>query len=327
MENCSVCERSETKTLSKGKRGRIKALFKQIRLNYEYILMILPGFIQIILFCYIPLAGLTIAFKSIDYSKGIFKSPWVGFKNFEFLFNNPDVFVVVRNTLLYNIAFIILGLILPVTFAILLSQIKNRFLPKMYQTVMFLPYFLSWVVVGYVVLAFLDFDLGMINSSILEPMGIEKIKWYQSPKYWPFILIFVNTWKITGYNCVMYLAAISGIDDTLYEAAAIDGAGKFRQTISITIPSLRPMMTILTILAVGKIFNADFGLFYNVPMESGMLLPVTNVVDTFVYNALKVTGDIGMSSAAGFLQSLLGFTLVMITNHIVKKIDSSNALV
>ena len=327
MENCSVCEQHGTKQFDKGGRKRLKAIGKQIRLNYEYILMILPGFIQIILFNYIPLAGLVIAFKNVDYAKGIFKSPWAGFKNFEFLFNNPDVLVVVRNTLLYNITFIIIGLILPVTFAILLSQIKNKLLPKVYQSVMFLPHFLSWVVVGYVVLAFLDYDLGMVNNSILEPLGMERIKWYQSPKYWPFILVFVNTWKITGYNSVMYLAAISGIDDTLYEAAAIDGAGKFRQIINITIPSLRPMMTILTILAVGKIFNADFGMFYNVPMESGVLLPATNVVDTFVYNALRVTGDIGMSSAAGFLQSVLGFTLVMITNYIVNKIDSSNALV
>ncbi|MGN0178006.1 MAG: ABC transporter permease [Monoglobaceae bacterium] len=294
--------------------------------NFEYLIMVLPGFVQIILFNYLPLFGLVIAFKSIDYRKGIFGSPWVGLKNFEFLFKNPDVFVVVRNTLLYNLAFIVLGLVIPVLFAILLSQIRNKFLPKLYQSIMFLPHFLSWVIVSYVVLALLDYNMGMINNTIIKAFGGEAVKWYQTPKYWPFILIFVHTWKIAGYNSVMYLAAITGIDESLYEAASIDGANKFQQTMKITIPAIRPMMIILTILAIGKIFNADFGLFYNVPLNSGTLLPVTNVIDTFVYNALKTTGDIGMASAAGFLQSVLGFILVFTANRIVNKIDSSNAL-
>ncbi len=299
---------------------------KSLRENLEYIFMVMPGFIHILLFCYLPMFGLVIAFKNIDYAAGIFNSPWAGLKNFEFLFQNPDVFIVIRNTLGYNFVFIVLGLVIPVIFAMLLTQMRSSKLSKIYQSMMFLPHFLSWVIVSYIVFAFLDYNLGMVNESILRPLGLEPEKWYQSPQYWPWILVFLHVWKVTGYNTVMYVASIAGIDDQLYEAAAIDGASKFQQAIYVTLPSLSNIMIILTILAIGKIFNSDFGMFYNVPMGSGILLPVTNTVDTFVYNALKVSGDIGMSSAAGLIQSVIGFILVFVTNKIVSKIDDSKAM-
>ena len=315
--------KQQTNNPAKATKSKVK---KTLRENIEYIFMAIPGFIHIILFCYLPMFGLIIAFKNINYADGIFNSPWAGLKNFEFLFRNPDVFIVMRNTLGYNLVFIVLGLVIPVLFAILLTQMRNPLLSKIYQSMMFLPHFLSWVIVSYIVFAFLDYNLGMINESILRPLGLEGTRWYQSPQYWPWILVFLHVWKVTGYNTVMYVASIAGIDEQLYEAAAIDGANKFQQAIYVTIPSLSNIMIILTILAVGKIFNSDFGMFYNVPMNSGILLPVTNTVDTFVYNALKVSGDIGMSSAAGLIQSIVGFVLVFVTNKIVSKIDDTKAM-
>ncbi|MEG1441514.1 MAG: ABC transporter permease subunit [Oscillospiraceae bacterium] len=301
-------------------------VLRYLQQNWEYLIMVLPGLLCILVFCYLPMFGLVIAFKNIDYSKGILGSDWAGLKNFEFLFNNPDVFIIIRNTLLYNLAFIVLGVVIPVTFALLLSQMNNRRTAKVYQTVMFLPYFLSWVVVSYLVFAMLNYDLGVANNTILAALGMDKVNWYQSPKYWPWILVFLAVWKATGYNSVMYLAAIVGIDSEIYEASAIDGANKFQQAMKITLPSLAPIITILTILAIGKMFNSDFGLFYNVPMRSGVLLPVTNTIDTFTYTALQQNNDIGMASAVGFLQSIIGFVLVLTTNYIVTKVDDTRAL-
>jgi putative aldouronate transport system permease protein len=297
-----------------------------IRGNGEYFLMLAPAFILILIFSYIPMFGIIIAFKNINYESGIFMSPWAGLKNFEFLFKNPDVFIVVRNTLLYNIAFIILDIMVPVFFAIMLSLITNKYRAKFYQSLMFLPYFLSWIIVSYVGLALFDYNLGMVNNSILKPLGLESIRWYSTPQYWPYIIIITHMWKSIGYNTVIYLAAITSINKEMYEAAVIDGANKFKQTMHITIPSLAPIMIIILIMSTGKIFNANFGLFFNLPLNSSSLLSVTNVIDTFVYTALRINNDVGMSSAAGFLQSVIGFILVMSTNYIVSKIDSSKSL-
>ncbi|MBQ7097406.1 MAG: sugar ABC transporter permease [Clostridia bacterium] len=294
---------------------------KNIRNNWQFLLMAMPGFVQVLLFSYLPMAGLILAFKSIDYSKSIFEMDWVGFKNFEFLFKNPDVFTVLRNTILYNLVFIIAGATVPVAIAIGLSLLRNKRMAKVYHGVGFLPYFISWVIISYLAVALFDYRLGILNN-----MGMEPVNWYQTPKYWPFILVFFHIWKSCGYNAVIYYAAIKGIDSELYEAAAIDGAGVGRQIWVITVPSLKPTIIMMAILAVGKILNADFGLFYNVPMGSGALLPVTNVLDVFTYNALKLNGDIAMSSASGFFQSIVGFCLVLITNYIVRRIDESQAL-
>lgn len=304
--------------------------FKDIHKNGALLLMVLPAGIWFLLFSYLPMFGTVIAFKEYRFNRdgflaSIISSEWVGWKNFKFLFMTNDAYIITRNTLLYNIVFIVLGLVLAVGLAVVLSQIANRRLAKYYQTGMFLPYFLSWVIVGYFVFSFLSMDKGMLNQ-ILVSLGLDKISWYSEPKYWPIILVIVNFWKVIGYNSVVYLAAIMGIDKSLYEAAMIDGANKWQQIRNITVPMLAPLMTILTLLAIGKIFYADFGLFYQVPRDSGTLYSVTNVIDTYVYRGLKATGEIGMSTAAGLYQSLVGFVLVISSNYIVRRFNRDNAL-
>ena len=208
----------------------------------------------------------------------------------------------------------------------MMSRMTNKKTVKVYQTMMMLPYFISWVVVSYIVFAFLSYSYGLLNTSLLPALGMEPIDWYTHKLYWPFILVFLSTWKGLGYGAVVYIAAIAGIDTSLYEAAAIDGATKWQQTRYILIPELMSDIVIMLILKIGGMFSADFGLFYNIPMERGELFPVTNVISTFVYRALRVNGDVGMSSAAGFLQSVVGFVLIMLSNGIVRLIDEEKSL-
>ncbi|PKR86345.1 sugar ABC transporter permease [Heyndrickxia camelliae] len=308
----------------------VKKFMKELYKNRVWLLMVLPGTIWFLLFSYLPMFGTVIAFKNFRYDpngffSSIFNSEWVGFDNFKFLFSTNDAFVITRNTVLYNAIFIILGLILGVGIAIVLSELANKKLSKVYQTGMLFPHFLSWVVVSYFVYTFLSADRGLINN-LLEWFGGHPISWYNQSKYWPFILVIVNMWKGVGYGSIVYLAAIVGIDRTYYEAAMIDGATKWKQIRHVTIPMITPLIVILTILNVGKIFNSDFGLFYQVPRDSGPLFSTTNVIDTFVYRGLTTMGDIGMSTAAGLYQSAVGFILVLLTNYIVKKIDKEYAL-
>ncbi|WAM33593.1 ABC transporter permease [Caldicellulosiruptor morganii] len=300
--------------------------FKELDKNFPLFVMALPGVILLIAFSYLPLFGLIIAFKDVHYDVGILKSPWVGFKNFEFLFKTPDAFVITRNTLLYNFAFIVFGNLAAIATAIALSEMRARFMAKFYQSVMFLPYFLSWVVVAYMAFAFLSVDLGILNTLVLPKLGIEPIAWYVEPKPWPVIIILANLWKYTGYNAVIYLAAITGIDPEYYEAALIDGATKWQQIRHITFPLLSPLVVVLVLLGIGRIFYADFGLFYQLPMNSGALYDVTNVIDTYVYRTLMGMNDIGMASAASFYQSIMGFILVLTSNLIVRRLDPEKAL-
>ncbi len=298
--------------------------------NKALLFMVLPGAIWFFFFSYLPLAGTIVAFKQYRFNRdgfwaSIARSEWVGWDNFKFLFSTSDAYTITRNTLLYNLAFIVLGLIFSVLMAIILSELVNRKLSKLYQTGMFLPYFLSWVIVGYFVFSFLSMDRGLLNQ-ILGWFGMDPIQWYSEAKYWPYIMVIVNLWKSIGYSSVVYLAAILGIDKSLYEAAMIDGANKWQQIRNITIPLLTPIMTIMTLLAVGRIFYADFGLFYQVPRDSGTLYAVTNVIDTYVYRGLMTTGEIGMSAAAGLYQSVVGFALVMISNYVVRRMDKDSAL-
>lgn len=309
---------------------KLKIFSRDILRNRAMLLMVLPGALWFLLFSYLPMAGTIISFKQYRYSKdgffaSIMNSKWVGLDNFKFLFSTSDAYIITRNTVLYNAAFIILGLILAVALAIILVELTNRRLSKFFQTAMFMPYFLSWVIVGYFVFSFLSFDKGLMNKT-LEWMGMERINWYSEPSKWPFILVLVNLWKGVGYSSVVYLAAIMGIDRSLYEAAMIDGAGKWKQITNITIPLLAPVISIMTLLAVGKIFYADFGLFYQVPRDSGLLYSMTNVIDTYVFRGLKVNGEIGMSTAAGLYQSFVGFLLVMLSNYIVRRKNKDNAL-
>lgn len=307
-----------------------KGIFHELKNNWPLFVMLVPGVIMLLINNYIPMIGVVIAFKRYrfhgSFLSSIFKSEWVGFGNFDFFFKTPYAFQITRNTILYNLVFIILGLVVPVAFAILLNEITNKWMTKIYQSVMFLPYFLSWIIVSYLAYSFFSIESGFINKVVITSLGLDPIKWYFEPKYWPFILTFFQLWKYTGYNIVVYLAAISGIDSEYYEAAEIDGATKWNQIWSITVPLLKPLMIIMTLLAVGRIFNADFGLFYNVPRNSGQLYSVTDVIDTYVYRALRNTNNISMAAAAGTYQAIVGCVTVFTANYVVRKIDSDKAL-
>ena len=311
----------------------LSPFWKILNRNKIYLLMLLPGSLLLLVFNYLPMLGVMMSFKRMRfYSSNIFvnfiQSKWIGFKNFEFFLNTPDAWRITRNTVGYNLAFIFLGLIFSVAFAIGLNEVVNKRLAKFYQTAMMLPYFLSWVVVSYVVYAFLNENYGLMNRIVLPFFKAQGIMWYTAQNYWPFILILLSLWKNVGYNAVVYIAAISGIDQEFYEAASIDGASKWQQMKNITLPHLVPLMTILTILAIGRIFRGDFGLFYFSTMELGRgnLKPVADVLDTYVYDALNTTGNIGMSTAAGLYQSVVGFVLVLISNYLVTKVNSENSM-
>lgn len=288
--------------------------------------MMIPGITYLLINNYLPMFGISIAFKNIDYAKGIWNSDWVGFQNFKFLFQSADAFLITRNTILYNLAFIIIGLIVGVGFAILLNEIKSKAATKAYQSIILLPYLISMVLVSYLVFSMLSIETGFLNKTILPALGIEPISWYNEPKYWPFILVFVNVWKSAGYSCIVYLAAIIGIDTEYYEAAKLDGASKWQQIRTITIPLIVPIIIMLMILNIGRIFYSDFGLFYQVPMNSGPLYDATSTIDTYVFRGLMQLGDIGMASAAGLYQSIVGFILVILSNYAVRKLSKDNAL-
>ena len=297
------------------------------RKDYELLLLCVPALILILILKYLPMFGITIAFMDFKPSLGFFKSPWVGFKNFEFFFRNQDIWIVLRNTLGYNFAFIIIGNFVSLSFAIMMNEITKRKLVKFYQTTLFFPYFLSWTVVAYIVLAFLDPTSGILNG-VYHAFGTKQPSWYTTPSVWPPIFILLNSWKNVGASSIIYYAAIMGIDGEYYEAALLDGANKFQVITKITIPLLKPIITMLVILSIGSILYSDFGLFYVVTNQlgQGLLNSSGQVIDTYVYNALLKIGDVGMSSAIGLVQSCVGFILVMITNFIVKKVSPDNSL-
>ncbi|MFC3787506.1 ABC transporter permease [Paenibacillus sp. GCM10012307] len=304
-------------------------LMKRISRLKKYLplfLMLVPGLAYLIINNYLPLFGLVIAFKDYNYSQGIFGSDWIGFKNFEYLFKTTDAYIITRNTILYNGVFILLNLMIGIGVAIFLNEIKNRFLSRFYQTVILMPYLISMVIVGYLVFAMFSLETGFINKTILPWLGISDISWYSEAKYWPYILTLVHIWKSAGYLCVIFLATIIGIDHEYYEAAKIDGATAWQQIWKITIPLLTPVVIIMTLLQIGRIFYSDFGLFYQVPLNAGALQSTTNVIDTYVYRSLMTLGDIGMSSAAGLYQSLVGCVLVFVSNYLVRRINKDNAM-
>ncbi|EGG34938.1 ABC transporter permease subunit [Virgibacillus sp. LDC1] len=299
---------------------------KRFRKYTPLYLLMLPGIAYLIINNYAPMFGMFIAFKNINFSAGIFESDWIGFKNFEYLFKTTDAFIITRNTILYNAAFIVIGTVLSIAVAILLNEIRVKVLSRFYQSVIVLPHLISFVVVGYLVYAALSLETGFMNKTILPLFGIESISWYTEPKYWPVILTVVQLWKSVGFSCIIFLASIISIDPEYYEAARLDGASKWRQIQSITIPLITPVIVMLTLLSIGRMFYSDFGLFYQVPMNSGMLNDTTNVIDTYVYRSLMIMGDIGMASAAGVYQSIVGFVLVLSANYIVRKFNRENAL-
>ena len=311
---------------------RASGRFSKAKKTLMLLTMVAPGAIWLLLLRYLPMGGIILAFKNYKiypkdptFLNNLIHSKWVGLDNFKFLFTTGDSWVMIRNTLAYNIVFIILGVIIPVAFAIMMSELSKKFVAKTYQTLMFFPYFLSWVVVSYFLNAFIDAQYGLIPMA-QRAAGETAVSWYTTPGPWPYIIIFANLWKNVGYSTVLYLAAITGIDQTQYEAAAIDGASKWQQILHVTLPNLRTMIAILFILNVGKIFNADFGLFWNVPMQNGALFSVTQVIDTYIYRVLMNTGNIGQSTAAGLLQNIVGFICIIGANAVVKKIDSDSTL-
>ncbi|MBY9078343.1 sugar ABC transporter permease [Paenibacillus sp. HN-1] len=288
--------------------------------------MMLPGIIYLLINNYLPMFGIAIAFKDIDFTKGIWNSDWVGFRNFKYLFNTSDAFVITRNTILYNVIWIVMGAVIAILLAILLNEIKNKFFSRFYQSVILLPQLISIIIISYLVYAVLSADTGLMNKSILPALGLDEIQWYFEAKYWPIILTIIHFWKGIGFSVVVYFASIIGIDEEYYEAARLDGASKWQQIKSITIPLIMPVIIMLMLLAVGKIFYSDFGLFYQVPLNSGPLYSTTNVIDTYVFRGLMGLGDMGMSAAAGVYQSIVGFVLVMLSNWMVRIYSKDNAL-
>ncbi|MCQ2522815.1 MAG: ABC transporter permease subunit [Lachnospiraceae bacterium] len=302
-----------------------KSLKKRIIRYIPLYVMALPGLIYLFINNYMPLPGLVLAFKKYNAKKGIFGSNNVGFKNFKYLFATKDAFIITRNTILYNLVFIIVNTVLAVFVAILLAEMTSK-LKKVYQIIILLPFMISMVIVSYLVFGFLSNDNGYLNNTVMAALGKDPVQWYMEKKYWPFILTFVNAWKVIGYNCIIYLSTILGIDRGIYESASIDGAGKWMQIRKITIPLLRPTVIMMTLLAIGRIFYSDFGLFYQVPQNQGALFAVTNTIDTYVYRGLLELGDMSMSSAAGLYQSLVGFIFILTANLIVRKFEPESAL-
>ena len=302
------------------KRKRIAKL----RDNFELFILTLPAILLLLIFHYWPLAGNVMAFKDYKYAQGIFGSEWIGLKNFEYFFTSQDAMRVTRNTVLYNAAFIVVGILCAVIVALLLYQISSRGAIKAYQTIMILPRFLSWVIVSYIVYILLNPTSGIFNS-ILKMFGREGIQWYGTTKPWPFILVFTNLWKHIGLDTIIYYSALLGIDQEQFEAAEVDGASKFKQMTKIAIPSILPVIVIMFILNVGSIFGGDFGLFYQIPRNIGTLYPVTDVIPTYVFRGLQ-GGDYAASTAVGLFQSAVGFVLVLVTNAIVRKIEPEKAM-
>lgn len=303
----------------------VKRKSKQTNRSLPLLLMAIPGILYLIINNYIPMMGIFLAFKEYNFVKGIFGSDWVGFKNFRYLFSN-DAYIITRNTILYNVVFIVIGTVMAIFIAILMNEIRKTIRAKFFQASLLLPNLLSWVVVGFIGYAFLNTDTGFINGTIMKFFGKDFVSWYTTSKYWPYILTIVYLWKNAGYSSIIYMASIAGIDESVYEAADLDGATKMQQVFHITLPMLKPTVIILTLMSVGRIFYSDFGLFYQVPMNSGAIFDVTQTIDTYVYRGLMETNDVGMSAAAGLYQSLIGFILVMGANAFVRKVDKNNAL-
>ncbi|WP_238327739.1 ABC transporter permease [Paenibacillus gorillae] len=301
-----------------------KGFLREVIRNRGIISLAIPGLLFVIVFYYLPMFGLVLAFKDLNFSKGIWGSDWVGFNNFKFFFTSDAALEVTRNTIVLNLSFIAITNIMAVAFALLLFELSRKAV-KLYQTTIFFPYFLSWVTVSYVTYALLNPELGVINH-LFKMLGWEGISWYFEAKYWPFILSLAFLWKNVGYSMLIFYTGLLAIDKTFYEAAAIDGASKWQQIRKISIPLLTPLITLIVLLQIGRIFYSDFGLFYFLPADSGALYSTTDVIDTYVFRALRITGDTGMATAAGLYQSVVGFALVLTVNLIVRKFNKENAI-
>lgn len=315
-------------TTTREKRKGTKKWFPELRKHKAYYLMILPLIIYFIVFSYLPMIGVYYAFIDYDFGAGIFGSRFVGFQNFEFLFNggaNSIIWKLTRNTVLYNLAFIFIGNFIQIVVAIMLKELPWKRFVKTSQTMMFMPYFVSMVIVGTIVYNLLSTDYGVING-LVTSLGFERIDFYRIPAAWPFIIVIVNVWKGLGYGVVVYMAAIIGIDESIYEAAYVDGASVMQRIIHITLPLLKPTVIILILLSIGGILRGQFDLFYQLVGQNGQLYDVTDIIDTYVYRTLTVSFDMGLGSAAGLYQSVFGMILIFTVNTIVRKLDPENSL-
>ncbi len=296
---------------------------EQRRKNLPLYLFMLPGLIYLIANNYIPMFGILIAFKKINFAKGIFASPWCGLDNFKYLFVTKDAWVMIRNTLAYNAGWIILDLVLAVCIAILMAEIASGRAAKIIQPIICFPSMVSAVLLSFIVYAFLSTSYGFLNTTFFKD---KPINWYASAKYWPIILTIVHVWQNAGQSSIIYMASIGGIDKSLYESARLDGASKWKQILHITLPMLKPMIILMLLMSIGRIFNSDFGLFYQVPLNSGLLISTTQTIDTYVYRALMQLNNVSMSSAASVFQAVIGFVLVMLSNLMVRIVEPDNAL-
>ncbi len=316
----------ETERLKRSVRGNVLGRFWNDVVKYKALLMfIIPGLIVMIINNFMPMFGLGMAFKSMDNTLGFFKSPWVGFKNFEFLFGSDTLWTIVRNTLGYNLIFVSLSPILNVGLAILVTELASRRCAKIYQTILMLPHFFSIVMVACIVNAFLSPSSGYANY-FMERLGMGTVDWYSESTWWPLIIVVVYFWMQCGYGAIIHIATITGFDQTIFEAAEIDGATRIQKIFYLTIPMLKQTVVVLTILSLGGIFRGNFGLFYQVPMNSPLLYSVTDVMDTYIYRALTSISDIGMTTAAGLVQSVVGCVLVVTVNLVVRRWDEESSL-
>lgn len=298
---------------------------RDLRSNRIYLLLLVPALTYVILFNYVPMGGAVIAFKNYNYSAGIFGSAWVGLKNFRFLIISNKLWTLTRNTLAYNFAFIIIGMTLEVTFAIIINEMRCKWFKKTFQSFMFLPFFVSWVVAVSVIQTLLDYNNGLITRAIAS-LGGSPVNIYTTAAPWPYLLVFFRMWKGVGYGSIIYLSAVTGIDQEMYEAADIDGANSWQKVFRITLPNLVPTMVIMFLLAVGQIFRGDFGMFFQMVGNNGVLLETADILDLYVYRALSSGTNLGMSAAAGLYQSVLCFATIMTVNFIVKKIQPDYTL-
>lgn len=301
-----------------------QVMYKVKRFLPLYVMMA-PALIYLFINNYMPMPGLVLAFKKFNAQLGIYASQWTGFDNFTFLVKSRDFPIILRNTILYNVAFIVLDLVFGVILAIFITEIRNLRHRKIAQSLILFPYVVSIIITSYMVRSFLDAESGLINHLLMN-LGGESIQFYSVKKYWPFILIFVHLWKSLGYGCIIYISTILGIDRSLMESASLDGATALQKIRYITLPFLKPTMITLTLLSIGHICNSDFGLFYQIPQNSGLIMDATNTIDTFVYRALLVQNNIGMSAAAGFFQSIVGFVFILVFNGITRKVSRENSL-
>ena len=312
-------------------RPKVKSrTLKRLRANVPFFFMLLPGVAILLLNNYLPMVGVVMAFQQYRFDgsflNSLITSEFVGFDNFKFLFSSPNIIDATRNTIVYNLIFILMDIIIPVALAIGLTELWSKKLSKFHQSVVFLPYFLSWIIDSYLAFSMFSFENGFMNRNVVAAFGLENVNWYYEVQAWPAILVIFHLWKYTGYNIVIYMASISGISSEYYEAAALDGATKAQQTRYITLPMLKTIMVITSLLAVGRIFNSDFGLFFNVPRNTGALYSVTNVIDTLVYLSLRNSANVGMTAAAGLYQAVIGCVTVFTANFVVRKIDKDSAL-